>query len=200
MTWENLTPRTYRGIVVDPPWPYDITDRTKAEAARQYSLMTMGELEELPVADLADPDGAVLFCWATNRHLADGRAPQLVQSWGFRPVTLLTWRKTGQPGVGRWVRANTEHVIVATIGQPPVPEVPLMASCFDAPRPSGGSSRSHSRKPPVLGDLVEQTTPGGPWVELFCRQPRLNWSSWGWGHELELTRGTADQGSPGRHS
>lgn len=40
----------------------------------------------------------------------------------------------------------------------------------------------HSAKPPAFLDLVEQVSPG-PYVELFARQPRLGWDSWGWGYE-----------------
>jgi N6-adenosine-specific RNA methylase IME4 len=41
----------------------------------------------------------------------------------------------------------------------------------------------HSVKPDAFGDLVEQVSPG-PYVELFCRRPRLGWDSWGKGYEL----------------
>jgi N6-adenosine-specific RNA methylase IME4 len=40
----------------------------------------------------------------------------------------------------------------------------------------------HSAKPPASLDLVEQVSPP-PRVELFARQPRLGWDSWGWGYE-----------------
>ena len=40
----------------------------------------------------------------------------------------------------------------------------------------------HSVKPPGFIDIVEQVSPG-PYVELFARQPRLGWDSWGYGYE-----------------
>ena len=33
---------------------------------------------------------------------------------------------------------------------------------------------------------VEQVSPG-PYVELFCRRPRLGWDSWGKGYEMGET-------------
>jgi N6-adenosine-specific RNA methylase IME4 len=39
-----------------------------------------------------------------------------------------------------------------------------------------------SQKPPAFLDVVEQVGPA-PYVELFARQPRLGWDSWGWGYE-----------------
>jgi N6-adenosine-specific RNA methylase IME4 len=40
----------------------------------------------------------------------------------------------------------------------------------------------HSAKPPAFLDLVEQVSPE-PRVELFARDQRLGWDSWGWGYE-----------------
>lgn len=42
---------------------------------------------------------------------------------------------------------------------------------------------AHSVKPAAFMDVVEQVAPG-PYVELFARQPRLGWDSWGWGYEI----------------
>ena len=40
----------------------------------------------------------------------------------------------------------------------------------------------HSAKPDAFIDMVERVSPG-PYVELFCRRPRLGWDSWGYGYE-----------------
>ena len=42
---------------------------------------------------------------------------------------------------------------------------------------------AHSAKPDAFLDIVEQVSPG-PYVELFCRRPRLGWDSWGKGYEI----------------
>lgn len=178
--WPGLELGGYRCITADPPWPYRQADRTKAEAGQRYSLMTLEELAALPVAELAHPDGAVLYLWTTNRFLATGDAAHLAVAWGFRPITVLTWGKTGQPGVGRRLRSNTEHAIVATIGKPPLPVVPP-ASLQQWPRNHAGRA-AHSRKPAAFGDLVEAATPG-PYLEMFARDQRLGWDSWGHGYE-----------------
>lgn len=44
------------------------------------------------------------------------------------------------------------------------------------------SRSAHSVKPAAFMDLVEQVSPG-PYVELFARQSRLGWDSWGLGYE-----------------
>jgi N6-adenosine-specific RNA methylase IME4 len=37
-------------------------------------------------------------------------------------------------------------------------------------------------KPAAFYDVVEKVSPG-PYVELFCRSPRMGWDAWGKGFE-----------------
>jgi N6-adenosine-specific RNA methylase IME4 len=174
----------YRTIVVDPPWPYRQIDRTKAEAARHYSTMSLDDLRALPVGDLADPDGSVCWCWATNRFV--GAAFELARAWGFEPITMLTWGKTGQPGVGRWLRSSTEHCVIAKMGRPPLPVNPPDSLQRWGRMMTG--RYAHSVKPDAAYDLIESCSPG-PYVELFQRRCRLGWDGWGLGVEGQLCAG-----------
>ena len=96
---------------------------------------------------------------------------EVVRAWGFEPVTLLTWCKK-QPGVGYYLRNNTEHCIFATRGEPMVPDHKPTASWFVWPR------AEHSKKPDAFYDLVEQVSPA-PYLELFARRARFGWDYWG---------------------
>jgi N6-adenosine-specific RNA methylase IME4 len=80
------------------------------------------------------------------------------------------------PGVGHYLRNNTEHCILASRGKPMTPEEKPISTWYLWPR------GRHSAKPSAFGDLVEQVSPG-PYVELFARAPRLGWDSWGLGYE-----------------
>ena len=171
MTWEGLSP-PYGTIVADPPWRY-MSAATKADARKHYSTMSMDEIHAMPVADLAAPN-AHLWLWCTNALMEDGYA--IVRTWGFRPITLLTWCKNG-PGVGYYLRNNTEHAIFATRGDPVVPEDKPLSTWWNWPK------GHHSAKPDAFADLVEQVSPG-PYVELFARAPRLGWDHWGHGYEI----------------
>ncbi len=81
----------YRTIVADPPWRY-ASAATKADAAKHYSTMTLGDILGLggDVRALAEPD-AHLWLWTTNAFIEEGY--DVVRAWGFRPLTLLTWCK-----------------------------------------------------------------------------------------------------------
>lgn len=139
--------------------------------------MALDEICALPVADLA-AENAHLWVWATNALMEE--AHQVVRAWGFKPLTIATWCKPG-PGVGYYLRNNTEHVILASRGRAMVPLTKAMASWFVWPR------GSHSSKPAGFYDLVEQVSPT-PRVELFCRAPALGWDSWGYGYESAVKR------------
>lgn len=159
----------YRTIVADPPWRY-ASAATKADAAKHYETQTLGWIMSLgdDVRALAEDD-AHLWLWTTNAFIEEGY--DVVRAWGFRPLTLLTWCKK-QPGVGYYLRNNTEHCVLASRGKPLVPDKKVMASWFIWPR------NEHSAKPEAFYDVVEQVSPG-PWLEMFSRRARLGWDVWG---------------------
>ncbi len=168
--FDGLNP-PYATIVADPPWRF-ASAATKADARSCYSTLGLADICDMPVADLAATD-AHLWMWAVNGMLEE--AYQVVRAWGFTPLTMVTWCKPG-PGVGHYLRNNTEHAILASRGRPMVPVEKPLSTWFVWPR------GAHSAKPAGFGDLVEQVSPG-PYVELFARAPRLGWDSWGYGYE-----------------
>ena len=158
----------FRTIVADPPWQYDQPGVTKADSRRFYPTLTVEEIASLPVARLADED-AHLWLWTTNALME--KAYGVVRAWGFSPLTLVTWCKPG-PGVGHYVRNNTEHAILARRGRALTPAGKPLSSWYVWPR------REHSRKPDEFFSLVEQVSPG-PYLELFARRERPGWTPWG---------------------
>lgn len=171
--FSELSP-PYSTIVADPPWPsmHQRSTYHRGKPERHYGTADVDEIATLPVADLAAADSH-LWLWGVNRLMED--AYRVVRAWGFTPMSLLTWAKEG-PGMGYYLRNNTEHAIFATRGRPVVPEDAALSSWYLWPR------GQHSAKPAAFLDLVEQVSPG-PYVELFARAPRLGWDSWGKGYE-----------------
>jgi N6-adenosine-specific RNA methylase IME4 len=101
----------YRTIVADPPWQFE-SAATKADARKHYDPMTLSAIAALPVASMAD-DSCHLWLWGVNGMMRE--AHEVALTWGFRPITLITWCKP-QPGVGHYLRNNTEHCIFARAG------------------------------------------------------------------------------------
>lgn len=154
----------YRTIVADPPWRYGNQRGAVARghARSHYDVMSTDGICAIE-PDAADD--AHLWLWGVNQLLDD--AYRVARAWGFEPVTLLTWCKK-QPGVGYYLRNNTEHCVFATRGKPIVPDTQAMGSWFVWPR------STHSVKPDAFYDLVEQVSPG-PYCELFARRARFGW-------------------------
>lgn len=160
----------YQTIVIDPPWDWgDEGDVDQFGRGRPtYATMTIEEVAALPVGDLAEKN-AHIYLWITNRSLPKGFA--LLEEWGFRYVTALTWCKPSI-GMGNYFRGSTEHVLFGVKGSLSLLRNNV-GTWFQAPR-----AGRHSAKPPEFFQLVEQCSPG-PWLEMFAREPRPGWVSWG---------------------
>jgi N6-adenosine-specific RNA methylase IME4 len=188
MTWDGLTP-PYATIVVDPPWPVERDYRSGGKRLNKtdlgYSTMDLDAILALPVIDLAGPD-THLYLWVPSALFREGVGVKVARAWGFRPGVEIVWCKR-EFGTGQFPRVGHEYLLPARRGglafQGPrnVHSVQSWPSVY-APQGRMGNARVHSGKPPAAFDLIEQQSPG-PYVELFARQPRLGWDSWGWGYE-----------------
>ena len=116
----------YRCIVIDPPWDRDKTGLRKARPNQtedlDYPTMTFGEIVRLDVANWAAAN-SFLWLWAINsRSRSSGRpilqqAFNLMEEWGFRYYTALTWDKgTGPCPFGPY-QITTEHCLFGYRGK-----------------------------------------------------------------------------------
>lgn len=157
-------------IVLDPPWDWgDEGDVDQFGRARPtYDTMSIDEIAALPLGDIAEQNAHV-YLWITNRSLPKGFA--LLEMWGFRYVTALTWVKP-HFGMGNYFRGQTEHVLFGVRGN-----LPLLrndrGTVIEAPR-----AGPHSAKPDAFYELVQECSPG-PWLEMFSRNARPGWVGWG---------------------
>lgn len=74
-------------------------------------------------------------------------------------------------GKGYWTRCNVEQCLLATRGHP-------QRINRDVSKFVMATRREHSRKPDEVYDRIERLVPG-PYLELFARQHRDGWDSWG---------------------
>ena len=159
-------------IVIDPPWDWgDENDCDQLGRARPtYATMPLGEIETFEpvpgrgIADLADVD-CHLYLWITNRSLPKGFG--LLDAWGFRYVTCLTWCKPSI-GMGNYFRGSSEQVLFGIKGSQPLRRHDV-GTWFQAKRPG-----KHSAKPDEFFALVESCSPG-PYLEVFARSERDGW-------------------------
>lgn len=163
----TLPEGAFRTILADPPWAYNVDKALKGVADAQYQTMSVKQICAMPVEALAAKD-AVLLLWSTNPMLPD--ALKVVEAWGFTYKTKMTWCKNTL-GVGFWLRGQTEDLLICTKGKPPKPKV-APSSVVHADNPG------HSQKPRCFYPIYERLGLGER-VELFARQRRQGWASWG---------------------
>lgn len=167
----------FQFIMADPPWHFEeyseAGDKTKSINS-QYDTMTIPEICGMPVQELCAHD-CVLWLWTTNPHLRN--AMDVIDAWGFEFKTAGSWDKetvTGKQhfGNGHWLRSSNEPFLIATKGKPRVQCRSIRSSFRDR-------VRGHSRKPDRAFGLAERMSPGQARIELFSRQSRCGWVTWG---------------------
>ena len=159
----------FQTIVIDPAWDYSEEGDNDAfgRIRPSYHTMSMEEIEALPIAQIAD-ENAHLYLWVTNRTLY--KAFHLLEAWGFRYITCLTWIKPHY-GVGNYYRSQTEHVLFGVRGSQPLKRHDA-GTWFEAP------CGKHSAKPDKFYELVESCS-YAPYIDIFGRKERNGWTVWG---------------------
>ena len=168
------TDKKYKTIYADPPWKESGGGKIKRGADRHYNLMSLDEIEALPVPQLADESGCHLYLWVTNNFLEKGL--KIVKKWGFNYITVITWQKD-RFGLGQYYRGITEHCIFATTKKR------LPYKVIDGKRAQGVTGfyepkTAHSRKPDKMRAMIERVS-YAPRLELFARERFDGWDSWG---------------------
>jgi N6-adenosine-specific RNA methylase IME4 len=174
----------YRTIVIDPPWKYDSDQERKTP--QLYATMPQKELLALPVISWAETD-CHLYLWTTNYELR--KAFELMEAWGFRYITTLTWVKTPAFGLGAYFRNTTEHVLFGVRGRLST-RVKNFGTHFVAPK------TDHSAKPDAFYEIVERAS-FPSFLDAFARRERRGWTTWGAGVVKEAAQDSpAERNTP----
>ena len=175
--------KKYKIIYADLPLTYD--DKALAGnrgAGCKYDLMTDEELLNLPVDTIADDD-CILFLWATFPKIQ--LCLDCIKSWDFEYKTVaFTWIKknyngTNFMGMGRWTRANSEIVLLATKGKPKRLNAGISQIIETIPK-------EHSRKPDIIRKKILELVGDLPRIELFPRTLVHGWDVFGNDEKLNL--------------
>lgn len=162
-------------IMADPPWSYQMRSESGYKKApdAHYKTMSMQAIKAMPVEMLAAKD-CLLWLWAVGPMLPEALA--VIQAWGFTFKTQGHWAKqtkTGKQtfGTGYLLRNAGEPFLIATRGAPRVKRVVRNTIL--------GLARDHSRKPEEAYREAMRLMPDAQRLDLFSRQLRPDWRSWG---------------------
>ena len=163
----ELPNKRYNIIYADPPWDEVGGGKIKRGANRHYNLMKTADIKAMPVANLAD-EKCWLFLWVTNNFLKDGL--EVMEQWGFKYVTNLVWAKNSI-GLGYYFRGQHELCLFGKKGQMK-PNTRSESTLVTAKK------QKHSKKPEQFYEKIEALCDGTK-LELFARNTRDGWDSWG---------------------
>lgn len=161
----------YSTILADPPWKYDNV-RTGGSltsgAAQKYSVLSVEDICNLPISDIADKN-CILFLWITTPFLGAGF--EVLNAWDFKYKTTIYWRKIGRNGLGFWFRGQIEQCLLGIKGK-------VKPFHSQSPNIIETKKRKHSQKPEEFMDLIAPHVQF-PAIELFAREKRDNWDAFG---------------------
>jgi len=172
--------RKFKTILADPPWQFqNRTGKMAPEHKRlnRYPTMKLDDIRLLPVHEVADST-CHLYLWVPNALLPEGL--EIMKAWGFRYKSNIVWekiRRDGAPdgrGVGFYFRNVTELILFGIKGE----NARTLAPARSQVNLIRTQKREHSRKPDEIFDIIERCS-SGPFLELFARGTRVNWTLWG---------------------
>ena len=172
--------RKFHTVLADPPWRFvNRTGKMAPEDRRlsRYETMTTEDICALPVCDLLT-EPAHLYLWVPNALLPEGL--RVMAAWGFSYKSNIVWHKIRKDGgsdgrgVGFYFRNVTELLLFGVRGK----NARTLAPGRRQVNMIETRKREHSRKPDEQYSIIEACSKG-PYLELFARGTRKNWTYWG---------------------
>lgn len=154
-------------IYADPPWEYS-NSGFQMSAENQYPTMDTESICSMDIPLTAE--NAVLFLWVTNPLLEDGI--KVISSWGFEYKTNIVWIKKRHTA-GFYVFGQHELLLICVKGSMLPEDSGKIHSIIE------GDNDKHSKKPEIVYGIIEKMYPGKKYVELFARNKREGWESYG---------------------
>lgn len=160
----------YQVIYADPPWKYgNSMPEYFTEQANHYPLMTIDEICNLPIKEISDKN-AVLFLWVTSPILEESF--EVIKAWGFEYKTSFIWDKI-KHNMGHYSSVRHEILLLCIKGSYPIQKSKLYDSVLSLER------TEHSKKPDYYYEMIEDLYPNSNKIELFSRNERKGWISFG---------------------
>ena len=179
-------------LLLDPPWKMCSGGKSSINVHYQYPLQSHEEIKETVDGWLSQVEiceEAHLYLWSINSFSTGGcrgilDAVDLCSHLGFRPITLIPWVKTNIGNPTPYGMRAVEQCLfgvrnrqgkireVAWTGGSVANNLSSSVDYFLEPR------TSHSKKPERFYEYIENRS-HGPYLELYARNRRPGWTSFG---------------------
>ncbi|NLO01815.1 MAG: hypothetical protein GX126_05770 [Bacteroidales bacterium] len=160
----------YDLVYADPPWQYgNSLPNYVTTPDNYYPLMSIDQICQMPIKEIINKD-AVLFLWVTSPMLQD--AFKVIEAWGFKYKTSFVWDKI-KHNMGHYSSVRHEFLLLAIRGSYPLHNLKLYDSVYSEER------TEHSKKPQFYYQMIEDIYCNAKKIELFSREKREGWYSYG---------------------
>lgn len=181
--FEPLKQRSFDVVSIDFPWPWETWSELGRAKSPSYAMMSLDEIALTRADELLAPNG-VMVAWATWPLI--GRQHMILEnSFGLEVKTGGAWSKRTVNGKLRWGPGH----IIRTVCEP------FLIACRKGHKLRGrdrhnlietfdklelsGVARQSGRKPEEFYRLIEHLTPGWRRADVFARQSRPGWKTFG---------------------
>jgi N6-adenosine-specific RNA methylase IME4 len=173
-TTPKLGEKKYGIIYADPPWEYQAVQqmdgKITSSAEHHYPTMSLDRICALDISSISDDD-CTLFIWTTSPLLE--KCFPVITAWGFSYRASFVWDKV-RHNVGHYNSVRHEFLLIAVKGK----GTPENVKLFDSVQ-SIEKTDKHSEKPKEFIDIINTLYPDREKIELFSREKKQGWDSWG---------------------
>ncbi len=166
--------KKYQIIYADPPWNRSKGGLRKARPNQgrtlDYPVMELLQIKSV----LASFNAYVLFMWAIDKYLYE--AEQIGLDLGYNLHARLVWDKTNGIAPAFTVRYIHEYLLWF-YRKPFLPIAKAQRGKWTTVLRE--VSTGHSVKPQIAYEMIESLYPDTTKIELFARNKREGWDSWG---------------------
>ena len=174
--------KKYDILYTDPPW---IQGRGGKKSARPNSTGGSVPYETMDITSILAVHKHVtenlmnekhnVFMWAIDKYLPD--AEKIMEMLGYKLHARIIWDKVNGPSPAYTVRFSHEYLLwFYKKGKIILPDKDQRGAFTTVMREP---SRKHSQKPECAYQMLEEMFPQAEKLELFARNHRSGWDSWG---------------------
>jgi len=166
--------KSYQIIYADPPWKQSKGGlrkvRPNQERELDYKTLGLGDIQFA----LSKFQGKVLFLWTIDKYLFE--AEKIMKNLGYTLHARIIWDKENGVAPAFTVRFTHEYLLWG-YKSPMLPISTRARGKFTTVIRE--KATKHSKKPRKAYELIEALYPTQSKIELFARQKRAEWDSWG---------------------
>lgn len=176
----ELQNKKYQIFYVDPPWRQSKGGKKKVRPNSSgekldYQVISLEEIKQIMQDKFKQGDeNNVLFLWTIDKYLFE--AQKIAEELGYKLHARMIWNKvTGIP-CAFTIRYGHEYLLYMYKGKllkVAKEEMGKIHTVFKE------QVKKHSQKPEIAYQIIERLYPNTNKLELFARNKRNGWDSWG---------------------